>query len=70
MSAHDEQIGGNHYKLMAIQPYEYCQKNGQSTKRNILEQMLAANSIIMMIDSGELANDIVKYIRGEPLGAK
>jgi hypothetical protein len=27
MSAHDEQIGGNHYKLMPIQPYEYCQKN-------------------------------------------
>jgi hypothetical protein len=27
--------------------------------------MLAANSIIMMIDSGELANDIVKYIAPE-----
>lgn len=27
MSARDEQIGGSHYKLMAIQPYEYFQKN-------------------------------------------
>lgn len=27
MSALDTQIAGNHYKNMAIQPIEFCQKN-------------------------------------------
>lgn len=27
MSAFDKQVGGNHYKNMAIQPTEFCQKN-------------------------------------------
>jgi len=27
MSAFDTQVGGNHYKDMAIQPTEFCQKN-------------------------------------------
>lgn len=32
-SAMDSQVGGSHYKDMAIQPAEYCQKN----KLNFLE---------------------------------
>ena len=28
MSALDKQVGGNHYKSLAIQPAEYCHKNG------------------------------------------
>ena len=28
MSARDEQIGGGHYKGMAIQPFEFITKNG------------------------------------------
>jgi len=27
MSALDEQIGGSHYRTMAIQPIEFCQRN-------------------------------------------
>ena len=27
MSASDEQIGGNHYKDMVIQPFEFIEKN-------------------------------------------
>jgi hypothetical protein len=27
MSALKDQVGGNHYKNLAIQPIEYCQKN-------------------------------------------
>ena len=27
MSAHDKQIGGDHYKIMAIQPSHYIVKN-------------------------------------------
>lgn len=27
MSAKDKQIGGNHYKTMKIQPFEYCMEN-------------------------------------------
>ena len=27
MSALDKQVGGGHYKDLAIQPFEYCQKN-------------------------------------------
>ena len=27
MSPHDKQVGGDHYRLMAIQPLEYIQKN-------------------------------------------
>jgi hypothetical protein len=27
MSALDTQVGGDHYKNLAIQPIEYCQKN-------------------------------------------
>lgn len=45
--------------------YKFCINNGTNTKKNILEQMMAANSIIMMIDSGELARDIVRYIAPE-----
>ena len=26
--ASDRQVGGDHYKDMAIQPYEYCERNG------------------------------------------
>lgn len=28
MSAGEEQVGGGHYRDMAIGPAEYCQKNG------------------------------------------
>jgi hypothetical protein len=28
MSASDEQIGGNHYKNLAIQPFEFIESNG------------------------------------------
>lgn len=27
MNALEEQVGGNHYKDLAIQPAEYCQRN-------------------------------------------
>ena len=27
MSSLDEQVGGDHYKKLAIQPIEYCHKN-------------------------------------------
>ena len=27
MSALNDQVGGNHYRTMAIQPIEFCQKN-------------------------------------------
>jgi hypothetical protein len=27
IKASDDQVGGNHYKTMAIQPAEYCQRN-------------------------------------------
>lgn len=27
MKAHEKQVGGNHYKDMVIQPYEYIVKN-------------------------------------------
>lgn len=27
-TAKEKQVGGNHYKLFAIQPYEFCYKNG------------------------------------------
>lgn len=28
MSARDAQVGGNHYAKLAIQPLDYCMKNG------------------------------------------
>lgn len=30
MSALDKQVGGNHYKGLAIQPAEYCHKNNMN----------------------------------------
>jgi len=45
--------------------YDFCQNNSKKTTSKILEQMLAANEIIQYIDSGKLADDIVKYIAPE-----
>lgn len=28
MTAHKRQVGGDHYRAMAIQPAEFCQRNG------------------------------------------
>ena len=30
MSAFDKQVGGNHYKEMSIQPFEFIERNGLS----------------------------------------
>lgn len=30
MGALDKQVGGDHYKKLAIQPIEYCERNGLS----------------------------------------
>lgn len=44
---------------------KFCQDNGWNTETHILKQMIAANGTIVLIDSGELANDIAKYIAPE-----
>jgi hypothetical protein len=36
MSALDKQVGGSHYKDMAIQPIEYIHKNGLGPAKAIL----------------------------------
>lgn len=65
---------GNHMKKIIIEPAleyirehccEFCENKGESTKKTILEQLMAAAKIISMINSGELANDIVRYIAPE-----
>ena len=44
---------------------EFCRDNGGSTDIYSLKHMTAAVSIMGLIDSGELATDIVKYIAPE-----
>lgn len=44
---------------------KFCQENGGRTETNILKQMIAAAGTIEMIDNGELANDISRYIAPE-----
>ena len=65
---------GNQIKKEIIDPIlEYIRENCVEfniescglTKGNILKQMLATTNIIQMIDSGNLANDIVKFIAPE-----
>lgn len=43
----------------------YCQDNGGSSDSHTLKYMIAANGTIELIDSGDLANDIAKYIAPE-----
>ena len=40
MSAHKKQIGGNHYKKMAIQPSHYIVKNNLVGMKETLSSML------------------------------
>jgi hypothetical protein len=44
---------------------KYCKANGASTETHILKKMIIANNIIQIIDSGELAEKINKYIAPE-----
>lgn len=44
---------------------KFCQENSESTDTDILKQMLASNGTIQMIDNGELAEKINKYIAPE-----
>lgn len=44
---------------------KFCQDNGGKTEANILKQMIAANGTIQLIDDGDLATDIVRYIASE-----
>ena len=75
-NANDESIWsydkkGSKTKKIIIEPalqyirkelYNYCQKKGGTTKAHILKKMIAANSIILSIDNGELLGKINKYI--------
>lgn len=41
---------------------EFCQENGGNSESHVLKQLIAANGTIQMIDNGELAMGIAKYI--------
>ena len=65
---------GNQMKKIIIEPaldyireycLTFCQKNGTNTEGHILKHMINANEIMQKIDSGELADDIVRYIAPE-----
>ena len=45
--------------------FKFCQENGSNTKAHILKKMIACNSIILAIDSGDLSDKINKYIAPE-----
>ena len=45
--------------------YKYCQKNGGSTRVSVLKKLIAANSTIQIIDSGELLEKINKFMAPE-----
>jgi hypothetical protein len=62
---------GSRIKKIIIEPaldyireelVNFCKKKGGSSKTNILKQMIAANSVIQIIDSGELSDKINRYI--------
>ena len=70
MSSFDTQVGGNHYKDMAIQPFEFCQRNnlnmGESgivkyvcrhRHKNGKEDLLKARHLIDMIIELEYPDD-------------
>ena len=45
--------------------FDYCKKNSGSIKESVLKHMITANEVIQLIDSGKLADDIVRYIAPE-----
>ena len=45
--------------------FDYCQQNSGSIKESVLKHMITANEVIQLIDSGKLADDIVRYIAPE-----
>ena len=45
--------------------FNYCKKNSGSIKESVLKHMITANEVIQLIDSGKLADDIVRYIAPE-----
>jgi hypothetical protein len=65
---------GSKIKKIIIEPaleyirdqlFIYCQESGGKTEGHILKHMIAANSVIQFIDSGELSDKINKYIAPE-----
>jgi len=65
---------GQQIKQIIIEPaleyirqycYNFCIHNGTNSETDILKQLMAANNIIALIDSGDLAKDIIRYIAPE-----
>lgn len=73
MSELDKQVGGSHYKDMAIQPVEYCHRNGLGAceshaigylsrwrGKGGIEDLRKARHMIDLLIEMELANEIIK----------
>lgn len=65
---------GSRIKKVIIEPIlthirenlvKFCQEHGGTVESHILKYLIAANGTIELIDSGELANDITRYIAPE-----